>query len=219
MQILSLLNGPVLTIQRQSNGEESDDDDDGDDKEGTAAEIVPIRIAERRYIAECAVRDPSVLRDQKGYAFHVECSVTLIALCKRRDRRQVTTRCSPEPASVKTALDSPRLSEREPIVKRDNPLKCQDWQCLFCLASYDLPLEERKRKYKRKYTLQKHVERCRLEYYGPDDPIPCPDGHACAGLILNGKNKLKAHFIHNGGPQPEVNVDVSQEAVSDEMAT
>ncbi|EED12757.1 conserved hypothetical protein [Talaromyces stipitatus ATCC 10500] len=172
------LNAPVLAIQQQLNGEQSDDDDD-DDKGGIPTETVPIRIAERRYIAECAVRDPSVLRDQKGYAFHVEFSTNLIALCKRRDRRQVTTRCSPELASVKTTLDSPRLPEREPIVKRDNPLKCQDWQCLFCLASYDLPLEERKRKYKRKYTLQKHVDRCRLEYYGPDDPIPCPDGHAC----------------------------------------
>ncbi|KAE8547698.1 hypothetical protein EYB25_009491 [Talaromyces marneffei] len=189
------LNAPVLAIQQQLNGEQSDDDND-DDKGGIPTETVPIRIAKRRYIAECAVRDPSVLHDQKRYAFHVEFSVALIALCKRRDRRPVKTRCFPEPVSVKTVLDPPRLSEIEPIVKRDTPLKCQGWQCLFCLASYDLPLEERKRKYKRKYTLQKHVDRCRLQYYGPDDPIPCPDGHACPGLILNGKDELKAHGIH-----------------------
>jgi hypothetical protein len=190
------LNAPVLAIQQQLNGEQSDDDDNDDVKEVGPADVESIRIAERRYIAECAVRDPSMLQDQKGYIFHIEFSVNLIALCKRRDRRPVKTRCSPEPVPVKTALDSPRLSQIEPEIKRDTPLKCHDWQCLFCLASYDLPLEERKRKFKRKYTLQKHVDRCRLQYYGPDDPIPCPDGHACPGLILNGKDKLKAHFIH-----------------------
>ncbi|KAI7970689.1 hypothetical protein EIK77_006431 [Talaromyces pinophilus] len=123
MQMLSLLNDPVLAIQRQSNGEESDDDDDGDGEEGTATETVPIRIAERRYIAECAVRGPSVLGDQKGYAFHVEFLVALIASCKRRALGEA--RCSPEPVPVKTALDSPRLSQIEPEVKHDSPLKCQ----------------------------------------------------------------------------------------------
>jgi hypothetical protein len=190
---------PVLAIQQQLNGDQCDDDDDDDDKENTPTQTAPIRIAERRYIAECAVRNPSVLHDQKGYAFHVEFSVALIALCKRRDRRPVKTRCSPEPVPVKSALDSPRLSQIEPEVKRDSPLKCQGWQCVFCLASNDLPLEERECRYKRKYTLQKHVDRCRLKYYGPDDPIPCPDDHACAGLILNGKMELKAHFAHEHG--------------------
>jgi hypothetical protein len=190
------LNAPVLAIQQQLNGEQSDDDDDDDNKDSAPAETTPIRIAERRYIAECAVRDPSVLHDQKGYAFHVEFSINLIALCKRRDRRPAKTECSPEPVPVKTDLDSPRLSEIEPNppVKRDTPLKCQGWQCLFCLASYDLPVEERECKYKRKYTLQKHVDRCRLRYFGPDDLISCPDNHACAGLILEGKMALKAHF-------------------------
>jgi hypothetical protein len=193
------LNAPVLAIQQQLNGDQCDDDDDDDDKENAPAQTTPIRIAERRYIAECAVRDPSVLHDQKGYAFHIEFSVALIALCKRRDRRPVKTRCSPEPVPVKTSLDSPRLSQIEPEIKRDAPLKCQGWQCVFCLTSNDLPLEERECRYKRKYTLQKHVDRCRLKYYGPDDPIPCPDDHACAGLILNGKMELKAHFAHEHG--------------------
>jgi hypothetical protein len=188
------LNAPVLAIQQQLNGEQPDDDDD-DDKENAPAQTAPIRIAERRYIAECAVRDPSVLHDQKGYAFHVEFSVALIALCKRRDRRPVKTRCPPEPVSVKTVLNPPQLSEIKPIVKHDTPLECQGWQCLFCLASTGLPLEERERRYKRKYTLQKHVDRCRLQYYGPDDPIPCPDGKACPGLILKGKDDLKVHFL------------------------
>ena len=80
-----------------------------------------------------------------------------------------------------------------PIVRLGKCSLIRD-QCLFCLASYDLPLEEREYEYERKYTLQKHIDRCRLEYYGPDDPIPCSDDHACAGLMLDGKMGLKAHF-------------------------
>ncbi|PCG88061.1 hypothetical protein PENOC_112680 [Penicillium occitanis (nom. inval.)] len=108
------LNALVLAIQQQLNGEQCDDDDDDDDKENAPAQTAFIRIAERRYIAECVVRDPSVLRDQKGYAYHVEFAIALIALCKRRDRRPVKTRCSPEPVPVKSASDSPRLSQIEP---------------------------------------------------------------------------------------------------------
>jgi Protein of unknown function (DUF3435) len=186
-------NAPVLAIQRQLNGDESEDDGD-DDKGGTPTESVPIRIAERRYIAEFAMRDPSAFRDQKGYSLHVEFSVNLIALCKRRDRRQTKRKCSSEPLPIEHVADSPRPPQMESMVKRDSPLKCQGWQCLFCLASNDLPLAERKCKYKRKYTLQKHVDRCRLRYYGPDDLIPCPDDQACTGLVLDGKMGLKAHF-------------------------
>lgn len=95
--------------------------------------------------------------------------------------------------SIKTADDSPRLPKLEPEIRRDAPLKCRGFQGLVCLASNDLPLEQQECVYARKYTLQNHVDRCRLDQYGPDDQIPCPDDHACAGVVLNGKIDFKAH--------------------------
>ncbi|EED22481.1 hypothetical protein TSTA_059790 [Talaromyces stipitatus ATCC 10500] len=54
------LNAPVLAIQRQLNGEQSNNDNNNDNKGNIPTKTAPTRIAERRYIMECMVRDPSI---------------------------------------------------------------------------------------------------------------------------------------------------------------
>ncbi|KAF3392106.1 hypothetical protein DPV78_010804, partial [Talaromyces pinophilus] len=171
------LNTPILTIQQQLNGEQYDDNNNNNNKENAPTQTASIWIAKRHYIVECI----------KGYVFYIKFSINLIALYKQRDCCLVKTRCSLEPIPVKTALDLLQLSQIESKIKRDSSL------------SNNLTLEEREYRYKWKYTLQKHINRCRLKYYGPDDPIPCPDNHAYTRLILNGKMELKAHFAHKHG--------------------
>jgi hypothetical protein len=67
------------------------------------------------------------------------------------------------------------------------------FQCLFCLASGDLPLEDREHDYTSKFSLQRHTDRCRLKRFKADEELPCPDDFACDGVALEGKTHFKNH--------------------------
>jgi hypothetical protein len=64
-----------------------------------------------------------------------------------------------EEPSGKTMNNPASLIKLEPEIKRDRPLEYKGFQYLFCLAQ-NLPLEDYI--FKRKYTLQKHVDRWHL---------------------------------------------------------
>jgi len=72
------------------------------------------------------------------------------------------------------------------------PVTCQRYQCLFCLLN-DLPPEDREKDYASKYSLQRHVDRCRLSQFGEQESISCPDEFFCAGEVFNGKSHFKNH--------------------------
>jgi Protein of unknown function (DUF3435) len=186
---------PVNDIQKQLNGELSDDDDDD-----AASEFVSVHLTfvERRRLADASLSDPSTFAAQKGFARHVDLSMDMIALCKRRERRRPRAKRSRGRPSVEMTDDQITLPNPEPEERYDVPLKCTRYQCLFCLASVDLHPEERELSYKSKFSLQRHTDRCHLNKFGRDESIPCPD-RACKRVALGGKMHFKSHaaLVHN----------------------
>jgi hypothetical protein len=138
---------PVIAIQRQLNGDFSDDEDTTSE-----SETAQIKFVERRRIAEAALSDLSTFADQKGFRRHVDLSISMIALCKRRERRCPRINNSRGRPSVKMTEIPIILPKSEPEEKRNIPLKCNGFQCLFCLASVDLPLEDREQVYASKHS-------------------------------------------------------------------
>jgi uncharacterized protein DUF3435 len=185
---------PIIDIQRQLDGEDSSDDDDISE-----SVTVPLQFVERHRLAEAALCDPSALAPEKGFHRHVDFCKDLTALCKRRERRRPRTyrsRCQPslEMTEVQIVLPKP-----EPEEKRNVPLRCEGFQCLFCLASGDLPMEDRKYDYASKFSLQRHTHRCRLNKFKMDEEISCPDNLLCSGVVLEGRMHFKNHAarVHN----------------------
>ena len=178
---------PMIDIQRQLNGEDSSDDEDISEPE-----TVPLKFVERCRIAEAALCDPSAFAPEKGFRRHIDFCNDLIALCKRRERRQPRTYRSQGRPTIKTADDPIMEPKPEPEEKRNGPLQCKGWQCLFCLMS-NLSWEDKEQVYASKYSLQRHADRCRLNHFKTGETIPCPDGDACAGVVLEGKMHFKNH--------------------------
>ncbi|KIW36296.1 hypothetical protein, variant 3 [Exophiala oligosperma] len=178
---------PVEAIQQQIKGISAEGQDLAPESDSTQ-----IKIPERRQIAEAAMSDPAVFTGPKALFRHIKCSVTMIRLCQRRERRSTreissATRIE-STASVHNAHDLPPSSTFE----RVSPLTCQKHQCLFCLCS-DLPQEDREKRYAGKHSLQRHAERCRLRHFQEKDRIPCPDNVACRGMVFEGKSHFKNH--------------------------
>jgi hypothetical protein len=105
--------------------------------------------------------------------------------CKRRERQRPRTR------SVRMEDDDHvvNLPKLDPEEKHEIPLKCIGWQCL---TRDDLSLKDRQQKYKSKYSLQRHANRCRLNHFKPGEKMPCPDDHGC-GVILESIMHFKSH--------------------------
>ena len=157
---------------------------------GTEAQI---RIPERRRLAEAALSDPGRFAGRNSLVRHVKCAANMIALCRRRERarekKTVTsehsrTEVTQTPTVEIQPLPSKRL-ERAPVI-------CQENQCLFCLLS-DLPQEDREKCYAGKFSLRRHVDRCRLNHYGEQESILCPDEFCCGGQVFSGKSHFKNH--------------------------
>lgn len=181
---------PVIDIQRQLNGELSDDDYNDDNT--TKSVTVQVKFVERRRIAEASLCDSSSFTAEKGFRRHIDLSMDMIGLCKRRERRRPRTYRSQGGSSVTTADDKIVLPNSEPEQMSLAPLKCTPFQYLFCLTSVDLPLEERHFSYKSKFSLQRHTDRCRLNKFEPHERMSCPDP-ACDGVVLENKMHFKNH--------------------------
>ena len=121
------------------NGEDSSDDD-GDMSESVT---VPLRFVERCRIAEAALCDPSTFVTGKGFRRHVDFCKDMTALCKRRERQYPRIRRARGRPSIEMTEAQDVLPNPEPEEKRNIPLKCTRFQCLFCLAEIGLPLEDR----------------------------------------------------------------------------
>jgi hypothetical protein len=107
----------------------------------------------------------------------------MAALCKRRERRRPRKHRSRGQPSLEMTEAQIVLPKSEPEEKRKVPLKCEGFQCLFCLASDDLPLEDREYDYASKFSLQRHTDRCRLNKFKTDERLPCPDDLVYNGLF------------------------------------
>ena len=68
----------------------------------------------------------------------------------------------------------PAICKPEPAEVELFPVQCTPHQCLFCIGNPGLPLTERLREYKCKFSLQRHAQRCRLKSLEPDEVIACP---------------------------------------------
>ena len=175
---------PIADIQRQLNGDLLDDD--------ASDSVIQLKFVERHRIAEALLCDLHSA-DQRHFHRHLDLFPDMIALCKRRERQRPRTR------SVRMEDDhADNLPKLDPEDKPKTSLKCIGWQCLFCLAREDLSLEDRHQKYKSKYSLQRHANRCRLNHFKPDEKVPCPDDHGC-GVILENIIHFKSHAerVHN----------------------
>ena len=171
---------PITDIQRQLNGELLSDND-------ASNSVFQFKFVERHRIAEALLCDLSSA-DQRRFHRHLDLFTDMIALCKRRERQRPRTR-SVRMEDDDHAVNLPKLDPEE---KHEIPLKCIGWQCLFCLTRDDLSLKDRQQKYKSKYSLQRHANRCRLNHFKPEEKMPCPDDHGC-GVILESIMHFKSH--------------------------
>lgn len=177
------ITAPVVNIQRQIQGDLSDC------KEPILAEEAMIKIPERRRIAEAAVSDPARFTGEKSLLRHIKCCRNMIALCKKRESRAAKTTSPPALPFMEPPEPTPR---KRPELRRSSPLKCRGFQCLFCMTS-NLPSEDRQQRFKSKFSLQRHADRCRLNQFLEGDRIPCPDDLGCSGVVLKGKMHFKNH--------------------------
>ncbi|KAJ9607050.1 hypothetical protein H2200_008122 [Cladophialophora chaetospira] len=154
---------------------------------------VEIRIPERRRLAEAALSDPGRFAGRKSLVRHVKCAANMIALCRSRERPRERNVATSEPSramSIRTSAVEIQSSlskrlERQPVI-------CQEHQCLFCLLS-DLPQEDREKSYAGKFSLRRHVDRCRLNHYEEQESILCPDEFSCGRQVFRGKSHFKNH--------------------------
>ena len=178
---------PVEAIQRQIRGSLDEGRELAPESDSTQ-----IKIPERRRIAEAAMSDPAVFTGPKAVPRHIQCSLNMIALCQRRERRSARNTRSTEKTHLATSVSTPPAPSPSSTLERVAPMICRNNQCLFCLCS-DLPQEDREKYYASKHSLQRHAERCRLRYFGEKDQIPCPNDLACRGMVFNGKSHFKNH--------------------------
>lgn len=183
---------PVEAIQKQIRGDLPDSDQTAEPRDAPE----PL-IPERRLLAEAALSDPSRFTGSK--AIHVKCCRCMIALCKRRElqlkggRRR---RGSPDSKVPEGRTAPSKRKWREATEHGDTdeaPLQCREYQCLFCLASDQLPLENAQYTYNSKFSLRRHVDRHHLNGYADGERVACPDQEACGGLIFKGKLHFKNH--------------------------
>jgi hypothetical protein len=136
--------------------------------------------------------DPGVYTGHNALSRHIKCSLNMIALCQRRERR--STRNTHSTENIHSAASGPVAPALPPSSKpeRITPLTCHKYQCLFCLCS-NLPQGDREKRYASKYCLQRHAERCRLRHFREQDQILCPDDLACGGMVFDGESHFQNH--------------------------
>ncbi|KAL9615712.1 MAG: hypothetical protein Q9160_009317 [Pyrenula sp. 1 TL-2023] len=184
---------PILAIQRQLNGAVSEDEHK--DIESTS---LLIRFPERQRIAEATLIDSVSLTSQEGFQRHIDFCNNLIDLCDRQERRLPNCHMPDQP-SVKAVENRFEPSDARARETPRGPLKCQLFQCLFCLTTSGLSRDDQEHRYASKISLQRHADRCRLNKFEEGDGIPCPDSLTCNGLLLHGKLHFKTHAakVHN----------------------
>jgi hypothetical protein len=184
---------PVDEIQRQMRGQSSERE-----VATPEPETIRIKFAERRRIAEAALTNPSRFIGQERFRRHAKCCLNMIALCKRRERRSPRRNDPEGPLTVRVTNTPVILPQLESEKKHNTSLKCEGFQCLFCLTS-NLPWEDKQQVYKNKFSLQRPTDRCRLDHFRSDENIPCPDRLGCGGVVLEGKSHFKNHAarVHN----------------------
>lgn len=77
------------------------------------------------------------------------------------------------------------------------PVEGKPKQCIYCLGNESKSYAERTFEYSKLNKMWNHVEKEFLQYFAPDDSVPCPH-HACRakGLVSWGVMAFKAHCAH-----------------------
>ena len=130
--------------------------------------MAQLKFIERRRLVEASLSDLSTFAAEKGYYGYIDLWKDIITLYRRREYRRAIIRHPRREPSIKTADDLIILPKSEPEEKRNVPIKYEGFQCLFCRASVDLPLEDRKQSYATKHSLQRYTDRCHLNKYYND---------------------------------------------------
>lgn len=181
-------------------------------------------FVERSCIAKAAFYDGSVFTAKDWFPRRLEIVNSLMALCALRERRppriylkrkatiesletqtkapskskkrKLALECLEDQASTppESASYDPSSDSCKPAGVQDFSIICSPYQCLFCIGSPDLPLDERLREYKNKFSLQRHIQRCGFRFIHSEEAIPCPHPHPrCDGVSLHGVMHFKNH--------------------------
>ena len=120
----------------------------------------------------------------------------LTSLCFRREMRQRTRTRSMQKTSFQSLDVNSRVEASDEQDDRETlshyPLVCSENVCLFCLGNASLCYDDRVKDYKRKDTLQKHLQRGHLKFIKKDAKIRC--GHpTCEEFVLDNVEHFKNH--------------------------
>lgn len=178
----------VITIQQQLNKEFLNDE-----AVIFRFETVEIKFFEWCWIAEAALSDASTFADQKDFCWHINLFINIITLCEWRKCQQAKINNSQEQSSVKMTEASIILLKSKSEKKHNVLLKCNSFQCLFCLTSVNLFLKNREQIYASKFFLQWHTDWCRFNKFKSDKKLPCFNNFVCAEVMLKGKMHFKNH--------------------------
>lgn len=152
---------------------------------------------ERARIAKAFFDPPSTCGAEGDLDWRISIVDDMISLCQRqegifcklrRTRRMPSSDTDAENtlSTIKTEPESDTESSLPPSFR----LRCQIYQCLYCLGNADLPLEERLQNLGSKYSLQRHFDRHHPFQSGRPCPFPHPE---CAAVKLDSVMHLKSH--------------------------
>ena len=191
---------PVNDIQAQLEGNTESIDQ-------TVSTFGPVRYAfvERARVAQAFFDPPSAFNAEGDVNWRVSIVNDLMSLCPlqegrfrkaSRKRKSRIIECDSEDVDAECTLNavtsksSKSESEFEPQVRHLFPLKCKQYQCLYCLGNCTLPLEERLHNLGSKFSLRRHFDRCHT--FRPGEPCPFPHSE-CAVITLNSMMHFKNH--------------------------
>ena len=191
---------PVNVIQAQLEGNAESIDQ-------TVSTSGPIRYAfvEKARVAQAFFDPPSGFNAEGDLNWRVSIVDDLVSLCPlqegrfrktSRKRKSRIIECDSEDIDAQCTLNtvtsksSEPESEPESQVRHLFSLKCEQYQCLYCLGNRILPLEERLHNLGSKFSLRRHFDRCHT--FRPGEPCSFPHSE-CVVITLNSMTHFKNH--------------------------
>jgi Protein of unknown function (DUF3435) len=155
------------------------------ERPGPTAEYL---FPERGRLAEAFVNTKSFQADETAHRVRV--IKDMITLCTRQSLvlRPRQRRPSPCSASDLSDEDAEEFAMEEDAEEQQLPIICEPTQCLECVSSSTLPVEERYKSYGSKDSLRRHYNRRHI--FVPDRPCPHP---ACK----QGSLTTRAHYMNH----------------------
>ena len=175
---------PIDNIERQLNGE---------DFKAESPSVHPKRsqlaFLERVRIGEALFSEKSLICQEKLSNWRIQFINDLMTLCGRRERRTLVKSNSFQHSDS----GSDGLHEIK-ILPQPYPLRCEPYQCLFCLGSIDLAEKDRRHDFANRYSLRRHLQRNHQKSFRNDNDIKCPHPHVdCVKMMFKNIAHFKNH--------------------------